>query len=347
MRSEIMIMNRIINILMLAIVAWLVPCNTVAAGPTVVDAELDSTVLLMGKQTALHIEISQDKDAIGAFVNENADTLTRFVEIIHRLNADTADIGNNRVQIKCDWILQSFDSGVYVLPPLQYVIGRDTFESEQLSLKVLPVNVDTLSNVHDYKNTEGVPFHLFDFLPDFIVDYWWVYLLIAAIVIVGLLVYFKWIKKGRIPLIPQKKIVPPYEEAMQRLEELKGRKLWQSGQEKEYYTVLTDILRNYIDRRFSINAMEMTTSQIVSILRKNEETKAVNEQLGKILEIADFVKFAKVKPLPDDNEVAYQRAVTFVEETKPVEAPVEETENDDKSKNAAEEPPVEQKGGKK
>ena len=74
---------------------------------------------------------------------------------------------------------------------------------------------------------------------------------------------------------------------------------------------------------------------------------AVNEQLGKILEIADFVKFAKVKPLPDDNEVAYQRAVTFVEETKPVEAPVEETENDDKSKNAAEEPPVEQKGGKK
>ena len=81
--------------------------------------------------------------------------------------------------------------------------------------------------------------------------------------------------------------------------------------------------------------------------RKNEENKAVIEQLGKILEIADFVKFAKVKPLPDDNEVAYQRAVTFVEETKPVEAPVEETENDDKSKNAAEEPPVEQKGGKK
>ena len=345
MRLEFMTMNRILKIMMVAIVAWLAPC-TVAAAPTVIDAKLDSTVLLMGKQTALHIEISQDKDAVGAFVNENADTLTRYVEIIRRLKADTADIGNNRMQIKCDWILQSFDSGVYVLPPLQYVIGKDTFESEQLSLKVLPVNVDTLSNVHDYKNTEGVPFHLFDFLPDFIVDYWWVYLLIAAIVIIGLLVYFKWIKKGRLPLIPQKKVVPPYEEAMQRLEELKERKLWQAGQEKEYYTILTDILRNYIDRRFSINAMEMTSSQILSVLRKNEETKAVNEQLGKILEMADFVKFAKVRPLPDDNEVAYQRAVTFIEETKPEEKPAEEVDKDDKSKDT-EETSAEQKGGKK
>ncbi len=339
-------MNRILNILILAIVAWFAP-SAIVAGPTVVDTKLDSTVLLMGKQTALHIEISQDKGAVGAFVNENADTLNRFVEIIHRLQADTADIGNNRIQIKCDWILQSFDSGVYVLPPLQYVVGKDTFESEQLSLKVLPVNVDTLTNVHDYKNVEGVPFHLLDFLPDFIADYWWVYLLIAAIVVIGLLVYFKWIKKGRIPLIPQKKIVPPYEEAMQKLEELKGRKLWQAGQEKEYYTVLTDILRNYIDRRFSINAMEMTSSQIISILRKNEETKAVNEQLGKILEMADFVKFAKVRPLPDDNEVAYQRAVTFVEETKPVEKPAEEAENGDKPKDAGEKTVAGEKGGKK
>lgn len=332
--------------MILAVVAWLAP-STIVAGPTVVDTKLDSTVLLMGKQTALHIEISQDKGAVGAFVNENTDTLNRFVEIIHRLKADTADIGNNRIQIKCDWILQSFDSGVYVLPPLQYVVGKDTFESEQLSLKVLPVNVDTLTNVHDYKNVEGVPFHLLDFLPDFIADYWWVYLLIAAIVVVGLLVYFKWIKKGRIPLVPQKKIIPPYEEAMQRLEELKGRKLWQAGQEKEYYTILTDILRNYIDRRFSINAMEMTSSQILSILRKNEETKAVNEQLGKILEMADFVKFAKVRPLPDDNEVAYQRAVAFVEETKPEEKPAEETENGDKSKDAGEGQVVGEKGGKK
>ena len=81
---------------------------------------------------------------------------------------------------------------------------------------------------------------------------------------------------------------------------------------------MTDILRVYIDRRFHINAVEMTSSQIIDTLKKNEETKAVNEQLEMILEIADIVKFANARPLADDNEVAYQRAVNFVEATRPV-----------------------------
>lgn len=83
---------------------------------------------------------------------------------------------------------------------------------------------------------------------------------------------------------------------------------------------MTDILRVYIDRRFEINAVEMTSSQIVETLKKNEETRAVNEQLSMILEVADIVKFANVRPLADDNELAYQRALNFVEATKPVEA---------------------------
>ncbi len=68
----------------------------------------------------------------------------------------------------------------------------------------------------------------------------------------------------------------------------------------------------------------MTSSQIIDVLRKNEETMPVNEQLSKILEMADFVKFAKMRPLPEDNEVAYQRALNFVNETKPVEVVPEE-----------------------
>ena len=74
----------------------------------------------------------------------------------------------------------------------------------------------------------------------------------------------------------------------------------------------------YIDRRFDINAVEMTSSQIIDTLKRNDETRAVNEQLEMILEIADIVKFANARPLADDNEVAYQRAVNFVEATRPV-----------------------------
>lgn len=334
--------NRLkISVLSMMIVAVSLPVfGNVAA---TVSTRLDSTDLLMGKQTVLHIEILQGKDDIGGFTNEQSDTLCRYVEIVGRPDADTVDLGNGRIQINRKLVLQSFDSGLYVLPPLQYVIGNDTFKSSQLSLRVMPVNVDTLTNIHGFKPVEEFPFNFLDLLPNFIVDYWWVYLLIILIAVSGVLVYIFLIKKGNKMTAVPKILIPPYEEAMQRLEELKNRKLWQSGQEKEYYTQLTDILRNYIDRRFDINAMEMTSSQIISVLRKNNETKAVNEQLGKILEMADFVKFAKVRPLPDDNEISYQRAINFVNETRPVPSPEESA----KSEGTGEVQSVNAEGGQK
>lgn len=316
-----------------------VPLSAYGNNAVNITTKLDSTVLLMGKQTALHIEILQGKDVIGDLTNVKSDTLCNYVEIIELTDADTTDLGNNRLQINRDLIIQSFDSGLYVLPPIQYVVNKDTFKSSPLTLKVMPVNVDTMTTVHPYKSVEDVPFHLFDFLPDFIVDYWWIFLIVILIIIIGVAVYMFMLKKDKI-FISQPPVIPPYDEAMQRLEELKSRKLWQSGQDKEYYTILTDILRRYIDRRFSINAMEMTSSQIISVLRKNQETKAVNEQLEQILEIADFVKFAKIRPLPDDNEASYNRAVNFVNETKPVEPDKDKTDSTD---NQTQEP----KGGVK
>ena len=102
--------------------------------------------------------------------------------------------------------------------------------------------------------------------------------------------------------------------------------MWQSGQEKAYYTQLIDILREYIDSRFSINAMEMTTTEILSSLRANKETKLVENNLKTILEIADFVKFAKMRPLPEDNEASMRNAIKFVELTIPQPEEVNEDE---------------------
>ena len=300
----------------LAMVAMWLPA---VAGNVIVKAKLDSATLVMGRQTVLHIEISQDKNVVGYFANENADTLTSKVEIAVKTDGDTTDIGNGRVQIKRDFILQSFDSGMYVLPPLQYVVGKDTFLTPHQSLKVIAVNVDTLKTVHDYKPVENVPFKLFDWVPDVISDYWWVYVIVLLVIAIGLFVYLKWLRKGELPLMPKKKRLPPYEEAMLHLEQLKQKQLWQAGQDKAYFTELTDILRVYSDRRFGINAVEMTSSQIIEVLRTNEETRAVNSLLNSILEVADFVKFANMRTLPDDNETAYQRALNFVNETKPVE----------------------------
>ena len=289
-----------------------------AANNTLINAKMDSTLLLMGKKTAIHVEVVQDKGQKGFFVNEGVDTLNAFVEVSERLQADTTDLGNDRIQINRDIIVQSFDSGMYVIPAFKYVIGKDTFKSNELTLKVLPVKVDSLPNIHDLKPVAEPPFFFSDYLPEFLVKYWWLIILVLVLIAAGIYAYFKWFKKGELPLRKKEKVIPPYDEAIMKLTQLKSEHLWEAGQEKEYFTRLTDILRNYIDRRFEINAMEMTSSQIIDVLRKNEETMPVNEQLSKILEMADFVKFAKMRPLPEDNEVAYQRALNFVNETKPV-----------------------------
>ena len=306
---------------------------TAMAGNVIVSAKMDSAVLLMGKKSAIHLEIVQDKGAIGCLIGDSAtpDTLNAFVEVSKRLDADTTDLGNDRIQINRDIIIQSFDSGLYVIPPFRFVMEKDTFFSETLSLKVLPVKVDSLTCIHDYKPVEYPEFFFTDLFPEFLIKYWWV-ILLCLLLLVGIIYsYLRWFKKVGVPFVTKSVVViPPYEEAIMELTRLKSEKLWESGQDKEYFTRLTDILRNYLDRRFCINAMEMTTGQIMVALRKNEETIPVNDQLNKILDMADFVKFAKMRPMPEENEVAYQRAMNFVNETKPV--PVLENNLDNEKK---------------
>ncbi len=307
-------MSQKVRHIVMAAVMLLAAVPVAWGGNVTFKAKLDSATLLMGKTTALHLEITQDKDARGFFPGEQLDTLNAMVEIAERPAADTTDLGNNRIQINRDLIIQSFDSGMWIIKPIPYVVNGDTAFCNQLTLKVLPVNVSQMKDINDIKPVEDVPFNLLDWLP----DYWWAWLLGLLLIGAGIWAYRKYYKKGINPLKPSKKRLPPYEEAMINLQNLKSAQLWQQGQEKEYFTGLTDILRVYIDRRFHINAVEMTSSQIIDTLKKNEETKAVNEQLEMILEIADIVKFANARPLADDNEVAYQRAVNFVEATRPV-----------------------------
>ena len=307
-------MSQNVRHIVMTIVLLLAAVPMAWGGNVTFKAKLDSATLLMGKTTTLHLEITQDKGARGFFPNEQADTLNAMVEIAERPAADTTDLDNNRIQINRDLIIQSFDSGMWVIKPIPYVVNGDTAYCNQLTLKVLPVDVSQMKDIHDIKPVENVPFNLLDWLP----NYWWAWLLGLLLIGAGIWAYRKYYKKGINPLKPSKKRLPPYEEAMINLQNLKAAQLWQNGQEKDYFTGLTDILRVYIDRRFHINAVEMTSSQIIDTLKKNEETKAVNEQLEMILEIADIVKFANARPLADDNEVAYQRAVNFVEATRPV-----------------------------
>ena len=287
------------------------------AANVVVKASMDSAYIVMGKTTPMHIEILQGVNDMGYMPQTKNDTLTSAVEVAGITKADTIDLGNDRRQIRFDLILQSFDSGLYTLPPILYLVGKDSFFTEEMALKVLPVPVDTLQTVHDYAPVVEPDTRFFDYLPDVVTDYWWAFLLA---ILLGLLVYFyfKYFRKKELPQIFKKKEVPPYELAISSLEKLRAENLCENGREKEFYTRLTEILRIYLDGRFGINAMEMTTTQIVESLNNNNDTRDASTTMEAVLHIADFVKFAKVRPLPDDNNKAFENALSFVETTKPI-----------------------------
>lgn len=300
---------------------------TATAGNVTVKTSLDSAYIVMGRTTPLHVQIVQDRGTVGGFINLG-DTLNRYVEINTVYPTDTSDIGSGREEILQEILIQSFDSGLYTLPPLAYTVGNDTIRSNELVLKVIPVPVDTMTTVHDFAGVTVPHTRLWDYLPDFVADYWWIYLVLVVIAL-AVAAWIIWRRNHRREAIEAEHVpsLPPYELAVKQLNELKAEKLCENSREKEYYTRLTDILRVYLDTRFGINAMEMTSTQIMRSVRAHDTTKPSAALMKQILEIADFVKFAKVRPLPDDNVKSFNQAVQFVEDTKPEPEPESDTQD--------------------
>jgi len=310
------------------------PAN--GAGKLSLKARLDSTQLLMGKATLLHLDLVTDKGRQGEFpvflsMRETGivGVCGDSVELHSPASIDTVDLGSGRLQIKYAVPVQAFDSGLYKIPPIEYISGTDTVYSNRLVLKVVPLMgvkaEDEISPMQGVVPPENVTWT--DKIPDIIYyGWWWMLLAIVAIVASIILIKKYGNKQSLIKLVKKPQpVLEPWDEALQSLDRLQAEKIFEKGEEKEYYSRLTDILRVYLERRFSIRAMEMTTEQILDILQQSGETKSHSEYVRSILDVADFVKFAKMRPLPDEAKESMEYARRFVEETTP--APEEKTED--------------------
>ncbi|MDR0427748.1 MAG: BatD family protein [Dysgonamonadaceae bacterium] len=285
---------------------------SVQAQQPVIKAAIDSTHILIGEQTLLHLEIAAN--------NNNRlqlpvipDTLVTGVEVLNISQPDTTDIGNGRMQIKYDYLITSFDSALYQIPAFPLIAGIDTFYSNDLALKVSTLPVDTESkNIYDIKDVITPKFVLADYLQI-------LFYILAVCLVILLIVYIIFRKKKQKPILPFKKeeiILPPHVWAIQALDNIKEQKLWQAGKEKEYHSQITDVMRKYMEMRFNIFAMEMTSGQILNIALGISEIDYVFDKLKQMLLLSDLVKFAKYRPLPDENEMSMMNAYLFINGTK-------------------------------
>lgn len=302
--------------------------------PLSISAKLDSVNIMMGKINTLHLDIVEHEGTQGTLSIFNQIDRARgyalvcgdSVEIRTDYIIDTVKLGSGRIQLNYTIPIQAFDSGTFTLPKFIYKAGRDSVKSNSLTFNVVPVNVnidDPIAGFDNVHKPDGERWY--DGIPDWILDFWWIFIIIAIAICAFYYGLRNYSKKG-LPFIIPKQQPKPWELALDSLKRLKSRKLWEQGMEKEYFTELTDILRIYLYERFGINAMEMTTRQIMDKILQSD-IKDKKDYVKQILNVADFVKFAKVRPLPADSIAAYENARKFVEETIPVEKEEEAPKN--------------------
>lgn len=274
---------------------------------------LDTTTILIGDQIQYTIELEQPENIKVVFPNLK-DTLAPKIEILASEPADTSRQGTNLI-IRKKYTITSFDSGYYTIPAFQFPFRlnnqNDTLTSRELNLKVNTLPVDTAKEIMDIKPVMNTPFKISEIKHELILG-------LALAAILALIVWMIIRRKKDKPFFgPRKPQEPPHVIALREIDRLRSEQLWQNGQIKLYYTRLTDILRNYISGRYDINAMEMTTDEILFALSNELNTDTeLKASFTNLLNQADMVKFAKAEPLPQENEVALLSAYTFVNRTK-------------------------------
>ncbi len=269
-------------------------------------ARLSADTILLGDQTTLSIQ--------RAHTYPSTDQLSQNGIVALSQQFDTA----KHTQLTT---LTSFEPGVHFVK-----LSPD----DSLQLTVLDVDVDTTTaEIRDIAPIEKVPYTFWEIFR-------WVLLglAIVALALGGWWLWKKW-KSGKVsdwfantPVDTR----TPEERALDNLEELRQRQLWQAGKVKEYHTELTDAVRTFIEEATGIHATEMTSDETVEEI-ENLKMKIETSLLQDIFRTAVLVKFAKSEPLPHEHDRSMSEAVQFVKElwqqVKPAETPAEGKEGSD------------------
>lgn len=287
-------------------------------GVEIVGARFEPDSVLLGDHFDLVLEVAAPEGYGVGFPTITAEFAEGKIELIEELALDTTRLAEGSVQLRKRWRMTSFEPAMYSIDSLGvlYTDGRrvDTlFASEPLRLEVQMMPVDTAQKtIYDIKQPLPMPVKVAEFA-----GYTGVGLLIAALVAGTILLIVRAVrrKSGAESTKPKEL---PHVVAIRHLEMLHNQKLWQNGKVKEYYSRLTEILREYLAGRYGVGAMEMTTDEIVTAMKSLNLSAKHIAQLGTLLTESDLVKFAKYLPSEEYHEEAYNTVYYFVEESKEI-----------------------------
>lgn len=272
-----------------------------------VSAEVDTTHIRIGEQFKYNISISDTANVIIPKLELNG------LEIVEDKKTDTL-----QSSLLKQYLLTGFDSGAFYIPSQQIFIKNRAYFTDSILINVATVAVDTTKQkMFPIKSIQKEPYTFDDFKP------YIKWILLGLLLIAALIYYLKTRKKGE----KEEKVVvaslPPYEEAIEKLQELDNKLLWQNNKVKLYYSELTEIIRTYIEKEINIPALENTTDEIIATLSDFNEAETIEtnretiQKLKALLQEADLVKFAKSKPMSHEIEEDRKDAEDILNTLKP------------------------------
>ncbi|MES2479548.1 MAG: hypothetical protein V4561_10695 [Bacteroidota bacterium] len=308
-------MNRKIFISIYIVLASVV-CLTKASAQASIQTKIDAQQIVLGDQARFFITATIDTTRAQLRWASFPDTFNTL-EIVEKGEIDTTRNGVN-VVYKQRLLITGFDSGSYLIPRFTFLYQNkngmiDSLFTDSLRLTVNTIAVDTTKPFKAIKGIVEVQTTWLDSLPLIIA------LLIGIALIVWVVLYF--IKNKKLAQLQKNpvKVETYHEKTLRLLQELDSKQLWQQDKTKDYYTELSEIIRQYIEVRFKTPAMELTTDELLRKAKKHREMTSFRSSLKPLLEAADLAKFAKANPLPEEHVEALELAINFVRVSKPKE----------------------------
>ena len=275
-----------------------------------VTASVDSTKILIGGRSHYFITVYAPKGTKISFPEfNNKKEIVSDIEVLSA-KSDTAD-ANSKVRIRRIYTITAWDAKRYTIPAQKVIVGGATKTTGNVTLDVQAVPVDTVkSTPMPPDDIQQVPFSWGEWVP-----------VISVIVFALILICFVFYlyrnlchkKNGR--ALKKARALSYYEQAKHDLSEIAANKMLYAEQ-KAYYTDVTNVLRKYISQRYNINALEMTSHEILESMK---DVCDVSE-LKVVFNTADLVKFAKYSTDANDMTYYLDSIIHFIDSTKVEEA---------------------------
>lgn len=304
-----------------------------AQGQISVESKVDSSEIFIGDEINYSVTVRHTPE-VNVDMPSLAENLGMFE--LRDYNVLEPQKQNDHIVERTNYVISTFDTGEFQIPELTigYTVGddttRQTIKTEPIDIVVNSLNPDEAGDIRDIKPPLTPP-------RDYRSLATWIGLGLLGVAVVLFLIYYIKRRRAGEPILP-KRIKPPrpaHEVAFDELDELKNSDLLENAAYKTHYSRLSEIVRRYIENRYFIAAMEMTTFELLTSLETEQLHTEEVDMLRDLLTRCDLVKFARFEPAQQEHEQSFQQAFNFVDRTKMVLSEPEDETRPEKEESAS------------